>query len=137
MRLIAFFEQNLILVLVGKAHHGLAIGAVNGAKVADGLDFRGLADRKHEEIFPTATHQLLQILLAVLGQKSATNHRGEDEQEMMQMSHFELYSMMIFSTLLPLSPMTWRKYMPFFCWVWIWMEPPSFWPAMRSCPRLL
>ena len=39
MRLIAFFEQNLILVLVGKAYYGSAIGAVNGAKVADGLDF--------------------------------------------------------------------------------------------------
>ena len=33
MRLIAFFEQNLILVLVGKAYHNSAIGAVNVIRV--------------------------------------------------------------------------------------------------------
>ena len=109
MRLIAFFEQNLILVLVGKTHHGSAIGAVNGAKVADGLDFRMLVNREGKEIFPTATHELLQVLLAVLGQKVAANHHGENQDEFLQMLHFEPYSMMIFSALQSFSPLRRRK----------------------------
>jgi hypothetical protein len=74
--MITEFNKDVILVRIGEANYGSSVDAVNGTKVADGLDFRGLVNREGEEILPKVTHELFQVFLAVLGQKVAAYRYG-------------------------------------------------------------
>ena len=75
--LVALSEQVVELALVGVGNDGLAIGAVNGAKVTDGLDFSGFLNGEAKIILPTVLHQLLKAFLAFLGENAAANDDGE------------------------------------------------------------
>ena len=63
--------------MVGIGNDSLAIGAVNGAKVADGLDFSGFLNGEAKIILPTVLHQLLKVFLAFLGENATANDDGE------------------------------------------------------------
>ncbi len=75
--LVASLDKVVEFTLVGVCDDGLAIGAVNGAKVADGLDFGGFLSGQTKIILPTVLHQLLKVILAFLSENAAVNDDGE------------------------------------------------------------